>query len=113
MLKNLVNGLSRVALDRCPQARHAICADDVFKARAIGTSFELWSHAVFIAATARAVRSSSSTMLVSTVNVAIDEIVAQAGCELWYLPPYSPDLNLTIPLVVCAEELARAAVGEG
>jgi transposase len=24
---------------------------------------------------------------------AIDEIVAAAGCELWYLPPYSPDLN--------------------
>ncbi|CAA9573933.1 Mobile element protein [uncultured Synechococcales cyanobacterium] len=24
---------------------------------------------------------------------AIEEIVAQVGCELWYLPPYSPDLN--------------------
>lgn len=24
----------------------------------------------------------------------IDEIVAAAGCESWYLPPYSPDLNL-------------------
>lgn len=24
---------------------------------------------------------------------AIEEIVAEAGCELWYLPPYSPDLN--------------------
>ena len=24
---------------------------------------------------------------------AIQEIVAQAGCEIWYLPPYSPDLN--------------------
>jgi transposase len=24
---------------------------------------------------------------------AIDEIVAEAGCEIWYLPPYSPDLN--------------------
>ena len=24
---------------------------------------------------------------------AIDQIVAAAGCELWYLPPYSPDLN--------------------
>lgn len=24
---------------------------------------------------------------------AIAEIVADAGCELWYLPPYSPDLN--------------------
>ncbi len=23
----------------------------------------------------------------------IEEMVAQAGCELWYLPPYSPDLN--------------------
>ena len=23
----------------------------------------------------------------------IDEIVAEAGCELWYLPTYSPDLN--------------------
>lgn len=23
----------------------------------------------------------------------IDDIVAAAGCELWYLPPYSPDLN--------------------
>jgi transposase len=23
----------------------------------------------------------------------IDERVAQAGCEIWYLPPYSPDLN--------------------
>ncbi len=23
----------------------------------------------------------------------IDEIVAEAGCEFWYLPPYSPDLN--------------------
>lgn len=31
---------------------------------------------------------------------AIEEIVAQAGCELWYLPPYSPDLNAV--LVVCA-----------
>ena len=24
---------------------------------------------------------------------ALEEIVAQAGCEIWYLPPYSPDLN--------------------
>ena len=24
---------------------------------------------------------------------AIEEIVAQAGCKIWYLPPYSPDLN--------------------
>jgi transposase len=24
---------------------------------------------------------------------AIEEIVAQAGCEIWYLPAYSPDLN--------------------
>jgi len=24
---------------------------------------------------------------------AIEEIVAEARCELWYLPPYSPDLN--------------------
>jgi transposase len=23
----------------------------------------------------------------------IEEIVRQAGCEIWYLPPYSPDLN--------------------
>jgi transposase len=23
----------------------------------------------------------------------IDEIVAEAGCQIWYLPPYSPDLN--------------------
>lgn len=23
----------------------------------------------------------------------IEEIVALAGCEIWYLPPYSPDLN--------------------
>ncbi len=23
----------------------------------------------------------------------IDELVAEAGCELWYLPSYSPDLN--------------------
>ena len=23
----------------------------------------------------------------------IDEIVAVVGCEIWYLPPYSPDLN--------------------
>ena len=23
----------------------------------------------------------------------IEDIVAAAGCELWYLPPYSPDLN--------------------
>ncbi|MEP0912848.1 IS630 family transposase, partial [Leptolyngbya sp. GB1-A1] len=23
----------------------------------------------------------------------ITEMVAEAGCELWYLPPYSPDLN--------------------
>lgn len=23
----------------------------------------------------------------------IEEIVAEAGCEIWYLPPYSPELN--------------------
>jgi transposase len=23
----------------------------------------------------------------------IEEVVADAGCEIWYLPPYSPDLN--------------------
>jgi transposase len=23
----------------------------------------------------------------------IQELVAEAGCTLWYLPPYSPDLN--------------------
>ncbi len=23
----------------------------------------------------------------------IQEIVSEAGCEIWYLPPYSPDLN--------------------
>jgi len=28
---------------------------------------------------------------------AIDEIVAEAGCQLWYLPPYSPDLNQIEP----------------
>lgn len=27
----------------------------------------------------------------------IEELVADAGCELWYLPPYSPDLNLIEP----------------
>ncbi len=29
----------------------------------------------------------------SQVIDVIDELVMQAGCELWYLPPYSPDLN--------------------
>jgi transposase len=24
---------------------------------------------------------------------AIEDLIAQFGCELWYLPPYSPDLN--------------------
>jgi transposase len=24
---------------------------------------------------------------------AIEQMVAEAGCELWYLPKYSPDLN--------------------
>jgi hypothetical protein len=24
---------------------------------------------------------------------AIEEMVREAGCEVWYLPPYSPDLN--------------------
>jgi transposase len=28
---------------------------------------------------------------------AIEEIVAQAGCEIWYLPTYSPDL-IAVPL---------------
>ena len=28
-------------------------------------------------------------MLVFTVATRIDEMVAAAGCELWYLPPYS------------------------
>ena len=23
----------------------------------------------------------------------IEDIISEAGCELWYLPPYSPDLN--------------------
>jgi len=23
----------------------------------------------------------------------IEKVVATAGCELWYLPPYCPDLN--------------------
>ena len=23
----------------------------------------------------------------------IEEVVTASGCELWYLPPYSPDLN--------------------
>ena len=23
----------------------------------------------------------------------IEELVSEAGCEIWYLPPYSPDLN--------------------
>ena len=36
---------------------------------------------------------SSLTMLVSNHSQTIDEIVAEAGCELWYLPTYSPDLN--------------------
>lgn len=26
-------------------------------------------------------------------GAAIEEMVAEAGCEIWYLPPYSPDLN--------------------
>lgn len=33
---------------------------------------------------------------------AIEELVAEAGYELWYLPAYSPDLNKPIALVVCA-----------
>lgn len=27
----------------------------------------------------------------------IEEIVAEAGCEIWYLPAYSPDLNKIEP----------------
>ena len=23
----------------------------------------------------------------------IEELIKEAGCEVWYLPPYSPDLN--------------------
>ena len=41
----------------------------------------------------------------------IDGIVAEAGCELRYLPPYSPDLNRTRALVVCTEALDEATVG--
>ncbi|WP_242040714.1 transposase, partial [Coleofasciculus sp. FACHB-1120] len=26
-------------------------------------------------------------------SVTIEEIVTEAGCKIWYLPPYSPDLN--------------------
>ena len=26
-------------------------------------------------------------------GLSIEEIVAEAGCEIWYLPSYSPDLN--------------------
>ena len=33
--------------------------------------------------------SSSSIMPASIVATRIDEMVAAAGCELWYLPPYS------------------------
>ena len=33
--------------------------------------------------------SSSSIMPVFTVATRIDEMVAAAGCELWYFPPYS------------------------
>ena len=41
----------------------------------------------------------------------INEIVAEAGCEIWYLPTYSPDLNKTIALVVCTQELDAATMG--
>ena len=41
----------------------------------------------------------------------IDELVAAAGCEIWYLPAYSPDLNKPIALVVCTQELDAATMG--
>lgn len=41
----------------------------------------------------------------------IDEVVTAAGCELWYLPPYSPELERDRALVVCAEELDETTVG--
>ena len=41
----------------------------------------------------------------------IDEIVAAAGCEIWYLPPYSPDLNKIEHWWFLAQELDEATVG--
>lgn len=41
---------------------------------------------------------------------AIEQVVAQAGCELWYLPPYSPDRVGDRALVVCVEELDAATL---
>ena len=41
----------------------------------------------------------------------IEDVVAQAGCELWYLPPYSPDRERDRALVVCPEKLDAAATG--
>lgn len=41
---------------------------------------------------------------------AIDEIVAESGCNLWYLPPYSPDLN-KIEQVECTQQLDAATLG--
>jgi len=40
----------------------------------------------------------------------IEEIVAEVGCEIWYLPPYSPDLKLNRALVVCAQKLDAATL---
>ncbi len=42
---------------------------------------------------------------------AIDQIVAAAGCELWYLPPYSPDLNEIEHWWFVRSELDAAALG--
>ncbi len=41
----------------------------------------------------------------------IDEIVAQAGCEILYLPAYSPDLNKIEHWWFVRSELDAATVG--
>lgn len=41
-------------------------------------------------------------------NSRVRELIEQAGCVLWYLPPYSPDLN---PIELCWSKMKESLRG--
>ncbi len=62
------------------------------RVRATSALFEMWLAQCLVPQLQR-----GDVIVIDTASFhhsqSIEEIVAEAGCEIWYLPPYSPDLN--------------------
>lgn len=79
-------------LDCGAQARENLCPDDQCNGSCNRDLFELWLEECLVPQL-----QPGDVIVIDNASFhhsqSIEEIVAAAECEIWYLPPYSPDLN--------------------